>query len=130
MRFMEKRSGILKGAAHLFAALRYSLHGLWHCAASSIAFRQECLVFLVLCAAAVFLPLKAVPPFLCLFFWLAVMALELLNSAIEETVDMITKEFCEGAKRAKDMASAAVFVMVLFNIGVWLYVFYKDFYLG
>ena len=54
---------------------------------------------------------------------------ELLNSAIEAVVDMVSPEFHELAGRAKDMGSAMVFVsltiagvswlMVLGDIYIW-----------
>ena len=63
---------------------------------------------------------------LCVCAWLAVMAGELLNSALEEAFNLITTEYSPGVKAGKDMASAAVFVLMLANAGVWLYVFGND----
>lgn len=48
---------------------------------------------------------------------------ELLNTAIEATVDLITKEYNELAKVAKDCASAAVFTASILAAGLYLYVF-------
>lgn len=48
---------------------------------------------------------------------------ELLNTAIEATVDLITKEYNELAKIAKDCASAAVFTASILAAGLYLYVF-------
>jgi diacylglycerol kinase (ATP) len=42
-----------------------------------------------------------------------VLAAEILNSAIEAVVDKTTPEFHELAGRAKDMGSAAVFLLML-----------------
>lgn len=44
---------------------------------------------------------------------LLVLAAELLNSAIEAVVDKVSPEFHELAGRAKDMGSAAVFMLLL-----------------
>lgn len=55
--------------------------------------------------------------------WIAVIiciatcsATELLNTAIEKVVDLVTKEFHPLAKNAKDMASAAEFVFVMMSV--------------
>lgn len=48
---------------------------------------------------------------LLLFGWIvAVVCLELVNTAIERTVDLVTKEVRPLAKRAKDVAAGAVLV--------------------
>lgn len=55
--------------------------------------------------------------------WIAVIiciglcsAAELLNTAIESTVDLVTREFHPLAKMAKDTASAAEFVFVMMTV--------------
>ena len=52
---------------------------------------------------------------------------ELLNTAIEAVVDLVTKEYHELAKVAKDCASAAAFVSSLVALGLYLYVFVPKF---
>ena len=48
-----------------------------------------------------------------------VLIVELLNSAIEAVVDMTSPEYHDLAKRAKDMASASVFISLLLAIAAW-----------
>ena len=55
--------------------------------------------------------------------WLGVMVVELLNSADEESFDLVTTEWNEHVKRGKDMASAAIFLAMVINAGIWAYVF-------
>lgn len=52
-----------------------------------------------------------------------VIVTELLNTAIEATVDLVTDEYHHLAKIAKDCASAAAFVSALLAGGLYLYVF-------
>ena len=52
-----------------------------------------------------------------------VLAVELLNTAIEATVDLITKEIHPLAKIAKDCGSAAEFVSSLVAVIIGLFVF-------
>ena len=114
------------GVAHVFKALGYSLSGLICALKSSTAFRQECAVLAVICAALTLTDKAPVKWLLCVCAWLAVMVGELLNSALEEAFNLITTEYSPGVKAGKDMASAAVFVLMLINAGVWLHVFGND----
>ncbi len=43
-------------------------------------------------------------------------SLEIMNTAIERTVDMVTREYHPLAKRAKDIAAAAVFIYCFFAV--------------
>ncbi|MCH5276552.1 MAG: diacylglycerol kinase [Desulfovibrionaceae bacterium] len=116
------------GAAtgHVGKALGYSLRGLRTGMRLSLAFRQELMVLAVLGAA---LALGGKSPgqwLLCAGGWLLVMAAELFNSALEETLDLITRDFSLAVQYAKDMASAAVFLLMLVNAALWISVFGRD----
>lgn len=50
-------------------------------------------------------------------------ALEIMNTAIERTVDLVTNEYHPLAKRAKDIAAAAVFIYCLFAVVIGLIIF-------
>ncbi|WP_369384431.1 diacylglycerol kinase family protein [Halalkalibacter wakoensis] len=50
-------------------------------------------------------------------------ALEIMNTAIERTVDLVTEEYHPLAKRAKDIAAAAVFVYCLFAVIIGCFLF-------
>lgn len=52
-----------------------------------------------------------------------IFVLEVINSAIERTVDLITEEFHPLAKRAKDMAAAAVLIYSFFAVIIGLILF-------
>lgn len=62
--------------------------------------------------------------------WIAVLlaiggmlALEMLNTAIERTVDMYTKEFHPLAKQAKDIAAGAVLVYAMICVAIGIIIF-------
>jgi len=54
-----------------------------------------------------------------------VLSAELLNSAIEAVVDKVSPEFNELAGRAKDMGSAAVFLLMLNVLLCWTLVLWQ-----
>lgn len=50
----------------------------------------------------------------------AVMVVELLNTAVESAIDRVGPEWHALSKRSKDMGSAAVLLSLLLCGGVWL----------
>ena len=52
---------------------------------------------------------------------------ELLNSAIENLVDLVTREIHPLAKNAKDMGASAVLLAVLLHLGCWIAILCKEF---
>jgi undecaprenol kinase len=52
------------------------------------------------------------------------LALELVNTAIERVVDLVTEEFHPFAKQAKDMAAGAVFIYAIISVVIGMIVFW------
>ena len=52
-----------------------------------------------------------------------VICLELVNTSIERTVDLVTKEYKDLAKVAKDVAAGAVLIMSKFSVVVGIIIF-------
>lgn len=108
---------------HLYGATRHSLAGLATAFQGEQAFRHEVWVLVVLVAALWGTGRPFAQWLLVLGGWLAVMVVELLNSAIEKLCDLVSPEWNALIKASKDMASAAIFVTMLINAGLWVQVF-------
>ena len=80
---------------------------------------KEVLLFLLLLPAAVLLPVPTLDRLVIVLSMLFVIVVELLNSAIEATVDRISAERHPLAGQAKDMGSAAVFVALVMSLLCW-----------
>jgi len=108
------------GLKRVISAARNSFGGFAEAVRCEDAFRQELIL------AAIFIPLA---------FWvgrtgferalligsvLLILIVELLNSAIEATVDRISFENHHLAKRAKDIGSAAVLLTLIGAAATWL----------
>jgi len=106
--------------SRLFNASRYSLYGLYHALIHEQAFQYESVVFVILCVVLFFVPLSIDRKIFLIFSWLAVMCLELINSAVEKAFDLIDKNYRPEIKYGKDMLSASVFLAVSFNIFLWI----------
>ena len=103
---------------HLMGATKNSLSGLVFAWKGEQAFRHEVLVLVVLVALLAVTGKDAGQWLLVLGGWLGVMVVELLNSADEESFDLVTTEWNEHVKRGKDMASAAIFLAMIINAGI------------
>jgi len=110
------------GLRRLINATRYSLAGLAEAARHEDAFRQELMLAAVLVPLGLWLGDTGVERALLSGSVLTVLVVELLNSAVEATVDRISLEDHLLAKRAKDIGSAAVMLSLLTTGLVWLLV--------
>lgn len=52
-----------------------------------------------------------------------VLVLEMVNTAIERVVDLVTKDYHELAKNAKDVAAGAVFIASMFSVVLGIVIF-------
>jgi len=107
------------GLARLVDATGYSFRGLAVAFRNEAAFRQELLLVAVLGAASFFLADNALEWLALVVPLVILLIVELLNSAIENTVDRIGDEIHPLAGRAKDMGSAAVFLSLLLIAICW-----------
>ena len=107
------------GLVRLWNAFGYSLAGFRAAYKHEDAFRQEVLLAAILIPLALWLPVSSLGKALMIGSVLLVIMVELLNSAVEATVDRISLENHALAKRAKDIGSSAVLVSLLNVIVVW-----------
>ena len=95
------------GVKRVLLATGYSLAGLKAAFQNEAAFRQLLLLALVLIPLAFTLDVVRVERALLVGVVVLALIIELLNSAIESTVDRISLELHPLSKQAKDMGSAA-----------------------
>ena len=107
------------GLRRLINAFGYSMAGLRAAYQNEDAFRQEVLLAIVLLPLAFVLEKNGMGRALMVGSVLLVLVVELLNSAVEATVDRISLENHKLAKRAKDIGSAAVLLSLVNLAAVW-----------
>ena len=108
-----------RGPARILKAARWSLQGLAAAWMHESSFRLEVYLFAILTPLALWLGQDAVERVLLVGSMLLVLAAELLNSAIEAVIERYGAEYHELAGRAKDMGSAAVFVLMMNVLVCW-----------
>ena len=107
------------GLKRVLSATRNSIAGLREALRHEDAFRQELILAAILIPAALWIGAGGVQKALLIGSVLLVLIVELLNSAIEATVDRISFENHRLAKRAKDIGSAAVMLTLGNAALVW-----------
>ncbi len=112
------------GLRRIWNALFYSMEGLRAAYRHEDAFRQEALLAVLLIPLALFLPGSGLGKGLMIASVFLVLIVELLNSAVEATVDRVSLEHHQLAKRAKDIGSAAVMMSLVNVVVVWLLVLF------
>jgi len=113
------------GLRRLLNATRFSLEGLAEAARREEAFRQELVLAVVLVPLGLWLGEGSIERALLAGSILLVLIVELLNSAIEATVDRVSLEEHALAKRAKDYGSTAVMFALVLAGATWLLVLLK-----
>ncbi len=108
-----------RGWRRIAKAFGYSMQGFKACYEQEEAFRQEVWVLIPLLPLGLWLGETAMERAVLAGSLLVVPIVELLNSAIEANVDRVGLERHELSGRAKDIASAAVFLSVVFAVVVW-----------
>jgi diacylglycerol kinase (ATP) len=108
------------GLDRVLRAVGYSVQGLNAAYQGESAFRQEVWIAVVLLPASFWLGQTWVETALLAGSVLLLMIVELLNSGIEAAIDRVSFELHDLSKRAKDLASAAVFLTVVLCACIWL----------
>lgn len=107
------------GLDRIVRATGYSFDGLKTAYRGESAFRQETWLAVVLIPASFWVGSSWVEVALLAGSVLLVMIVELLNSGIEAVVDRVSFELHALSKRAKDLASAAVFLSLVLCGSMW-----------
>ena len=105
---------------NFFSSVRYSLEGFFAAMKHEPSFREDIIFAILLTPFAIILPVNAVSTAVMIGSLFIILIVELLNSAIEWTIDYVRPEQHPLAKRIKDMASAAVFLSYLNCLAIWL----------
>ena len=108
-----------RGPKQIYRALIWSMKGLKAAWTYEASFRLEVYLFIIFFPLGLWLGHGGVEKAILVGSLFLVLSAEILKSAIEVVVDKTTPEFHELAGRAKDMGSAAVFVLMVNAMLCW-----------
>jgi diacylglycerol kinase (ATP) len=103
------------------AAITNSWNGVRACARSEAAFREELVALVLAIPLAMVLTADPWKRALLLFPIVLLLAIELLNTAIEKLCDRITRDVDPEIGRIKDMGSAAIGVTLIATAAIWVF---------
>ena len=104
---------------HLFKNTKYALDGLVHALKTESSFRLE-LFFAALIIPAIFVfNFELWQQSILIITMFLVLIVELLNSAVENVVDLVTKDIHPLAKSAKDIGATAVMFSITLHVICW-----------
>ena len=103
----------------IYKAFINSWQGLKNALLEQWAFKVELVIFLIAIPCACYLGKNAVEYVLLISSVFLVLIIELINSALETTVNRIGMEYHELSGLAKDLASAAIFLSIINVLITW-----------
>jgi diacylglycerol kinase (ATP) len=116
------------GIARIIAASRNSFRGIRDAWQHESAFRQDVSLSILLLVLSFWLAQTVLEWLLLIFPLFLLVIVEILNSAIENTIDRIGDDHHVLSGRAKDMGSAAVFFCLVLIATVWLSIAWDKYY--
>jgi len=111
----------------LFKNTRYALNGIAEITKHEKSFKLQLLLFLTAGIVAWALPIPFTHHAILFISLYIPLLAEITNSAIERNVDLVTVEYHELAKRAKDAGAALVFVSFMTLASIWALTLYDAF---
>lgn len=108
---------------HLYFSFHYAFAGIWYAARYNQNMRIHFIAAILVLVAAYFFKVTGIEMAVLGIMILLVIAAEMINTAIEEMVDLITKEHHEEAKVAKDVSAGMVLVTAIGAVIIGLFIF-------
>lgn len=112
-----------KGIKRIFYSAKYALDGLIYAYRHEHSLWIHGLCSILAVTMDLIFKIKTIEWYVILISLTVILAFELVNTAMEASVDMVTLEYDELARIAKDCCSAATFVMSLAGIIIMSFIF-------
>lgn len=110
----EKVENVRKGGkSPLYKSFGYAFEGIFSGIAKERNMKLHCVVMLLVILAGTLLHISVTEWCICFTLFGMILALELVNTAVEAVVDLVTEEKKPLAKVAKDTAAGAVLIAAI-----------------
>ncbi len=104
-------------------SVKNCLDGIGYTVAHENNFKREIILGIVAVILSAILKISILEWVIVILLINFVLVCELVNTALEKTVDLYTKEYNETAKVVKDVAGASVLVMCIFSAIIGMIIF-------
>lgn len=112
-----------QGKTNFFESMNHALDGISYTATHERNFRIETCIAFIVSILGVILHISLIEWTILVLVIAMVLSLEIVNTAIERNVDLVTKEYRELARIAKDASAGAVLVMSMFSLIIGILIF-------
>ena len=118
-----KKALRLQGKNDFFTSVGHALDGINYTANNERNFKIEIAFAFIVTIMGFILKISILEWTILVLTMAMVLSLELVNTAIERSVDLVTKDYRELAKVAKDASAGAVLVMSMFSVIIGILIF-------
>ena len=113
----------LQGKTNFIDSMNHAIDGINYTIDHERNFKIEMSIAMLVIVAGFFFKVSKIEWLILLLTTSSVLVLELVNTSIERCVDLVTKDYQELAKHAKDVSAGAVLLASLFSICVGIIIF-------
>ena len=107
----------------LYESFGYAFEGIWTGIRKERNMKIHCMAIILVTLAGTFFNITATEWCICLLLFALVASLELVNTAVEAVVDLVTEEKKPLAKIAKDTAAGAVLFAAIISVIIGCIIF-------
>lgn len=100
----------------LYKSFGYALEGIFAGIKKERNMKIHCIAMITVIILGLFVQLSAIEWCICFLLFAIILALELVNTAVEATIDLVTEEQKALAKLAKDTAAGAVLIAAIMAV--------------
>lgn len=113
----------MKKEKNIFKSFKYAFEGIFTSLKTEKNMKIHFIIMILVIILGIILKISKIEWIICIILFGFVISLELINTAIENTVDLITTEINPKAKIAKDVSAGAVLVAAITAVIVGLIIF-------
>lgn len=113
----------MKDKKRLINSFKYAFEGIISALKTEKNMKIHVLIMMLVIIFGIILKISKIEWIICIVLFGLVISLELINTAIENVVDLITQEINPKAKIAKDVAAGAVLVSAITSAIIGLMIF-------
>lgn len=107
----------------LYKSFGYAFQGIFNTIRTERNIKIHCVAAILVTIFGIWLQISKTEWMICFILFGLILALELVNTAVEATVDLFTEERKPLAKKAKDAAAGAVLVAAIFAAVIGILIF-------
>lgn len=107
----------------LYKSFGYAFQGIFNTIRTERNIKIHCAAAMLVTIFGIWLQISKTEWMICFILFGLILALELVNTAVEATVDLFTEERKPLAKKAKDAAAGAVLIAAIFAVVIGILIF-------